>query len=77
MTDGLVNKTIRAICVIGVLLFALGTIVWVMLYGQPANSLHASALSWSYTLIGFTLLALGIDRVAASVWPGQAPPATK
>jgi ABC-type antimicrobial peptide transport system permease subunit len=62
----LINATLRAIITCTVLLFAIGTIVWCLLYGEPHNSLHASAVSWSYTLIIFTMLALGIDSAATT-----------
>ena len=56
--DPLANKTIRATTVLSVLVFSVGTVVWLIAWGVPGNSLHASALSWSYTLMGFCLVAL-------------------
>lgn len=74
MMKPIVNSTIRAVVVICVLLFSLATIVYLIRYGQPGNSLHSSALSWSYTLIVFTLIALGVDKaivVAVSTMTGS------
>ena len=72
MDDGiLINKTGRAVVVISVLVFSICVIVWILLYGKPDNSLHTSALSWSYTLIVFTTVALGINAAAAA-FIGQA-----
>lgn len=41
------DKTRRRIVVSG-LLFTWATILWVVLYGSPTNSLHESALAWSF-----------------------------
>jgi hypothetical protein len=73
LVDPLANKTIRAVTVLSVLCFAAGTIVWLLAWGQPANSLHASALSWSYSLAGFCLVALLGEAALATYFqkPGQ------
>lgn len=41
------DKTRRRIVVSG-LLFTWAIILWVVLYGSPTNSLHESALAWSF-----------------------------
>ena len=78
MNDAIINKTGRAVITIGVLLFAIGIIIFTILSGDPHNSLHQSALSWSYTLVIFTMLGLGIDSAAATFINSRAPtPATE
>lgn len=56
----MLNATGRAALAIGTVAFCMGTVVWLIAYGQPANSLHASALSWSYTVMGAVLVMLGV-----------------
>ena len=36
---------------------------WIVLYGDQANSLHQSALSWGFTLNIGILVALGLGSV--------------
>jgi sulfite exporter TauE/SafE len=59
--DPTINKTGRAVTALVVLAFCLGTIAWLVAYGSPANSLHQSALSWSYTPLCVALAALGLN----------------
>lgn len=42
------------------LVFAISTITYLVFHGSPTNSLHDSALSWSFTLIGVVLVGLGV-----------------
>jgi hypothetical protein len=44
------------------LLFAT-TIVWLLLYGKPDNSLHQSALSWSYFGLLGIIVSVGFSSV--------------
>jgi hypothetical protein len=62
----IVNATIRAVVTLSVLAFAIGMIVFCVVGGNAANSLHQSAMSWSYMLVIFTMVALGIDSAAVS-----------
>jgi hypothetical protein len=63
---GPVNKTGRAIVGIAVLAFCIGTIVWLIAWGDPKNSLDTSSLSWSYTIILVTMAAFGLDMTAST-----------
>lgn len=65
--DNLLNATGRAVIAISVLLFCAGTIVSLLTYGNPHNSLHESALGWSYGLIGLILAGLGIAAALPSL----------
>ena len=56
--DPVINKTGRALVAIATLGFCLGMIVWLDLYGSPANSLHQSSLSWAWTGVVIGLGAL-------------------
>lgn len=59
-----VGRTWATIISIGTLLFNAGTIVYLLLYGVADNSLHASALSWSY-FSGLAVLAgIGIGAIS-------------
>jgi hypothetical protein len=57
------NSSLRIGFAIASLLFCASTIVWVVLYGKADNSLHASALSWSYCVAIGTLGALGFGSI--------------
>jgi hypothetical protein len=65
--DPIINRTGRAVTALAVLVFCLGTIAWLILNGSPTNSLHQSALSWSYTIILVTMAALGLNVTAETV----------
>lgn len=58
----LVNKTLRAVLGIGTIAFCMATIVYLIWHGKADNSLHASALSWSYTIIIAMLIAFGLGN---------------
>jgi hypothetical protein len=77
MNNPLINTTGRAIVALSILGFAVACITYLLCYGEPTNSLHQSALSWSYMLIIFMALALGIDSAAAnwimSAYSGKPP----
>jgi hypothetical protein len=66
-TVPIVNRTIAAVVTIILLALCVTTIGWLMFYGVPANSLHASALSWSYTTIMVCIAALGLDVTVATL----------
>jgi len=51
------TRTTRKQLVIGTLIFCASMIAYVVIKGEPTNSLHSSALAWSYTLMGATLFA--------------------
>lgn len=65
--DPIINKTGRAVTALAVLAFCLATVIWLLVYGAPANSLHQSALSWSYTIILVAMAALGLNVTAETV----------
>jgi drug/metabolite transporter (DMT)-like permease len=46
------------------LIFCGATIAWLIAWGQPDNSLHASALSWSYTLAAGLFAGVGFGAIA-------------
>src|SRR6478752_5087905 len=51
------------------LLFCGAIIVWVVLYGKPDNSLHASALARSFTVFGGVLAAIGFGAISTLILP--------
>lgn len=59
--DPLINKSGRAVLAIALILFCCATIAWLVRFGAPANGLHQTALSWSYTVLCVTLAALGLN----------------
>jgi len=62
VTDtGLLNSTGRAVLAIGTVLFCCTIIALLLRYGDHANSLHTSALAWSFALIGAILVTLGVS----------------
>lgn len=49
------------------LAFCGAVIVWLVLYGQSENSLHASALSWAFTVSIGVLAAVGFSAIVGIV----------
>jgi hypothetical protein len=76
MANVMLNTTGRAVVAIAVICFCVAVIVWLVLHGQPANSLHQSALSWAWTVLLASMGALGIDAAAEKYLPllGAKPP---
>jgi hypothetical protein len=54
----------KIIFAIVTLLFCASVIVWIILYGKGDNSLHASALSWSFSIAAGVLAGIGFSVVA-------------
>lgn len=52
------------------LIFSAVTIVYLIAYGVPTNSLHASALSWSFMLAGVVLASFGFPA-AVDLFKGR------
>lgn len=71
--EPLANKTIRAVTVLVVMGLCAATIFWLLQWGHADNSLHASALSWSYSLIGFGLIVLLGEAALADYWKKGQP----
>jgi drug/metabolite transporter (DMT)-like permease len=46
------------------LIFCGVTIAWIVAYGRPDNSLHDSALSWSYVLAAGLFAGVGFSAIA-------------
>lgn len=59
-----INSTWRVIFAIVGLLFFSTIIVYLILYGNKDNSLHQSALAWSFLCDVGILAALGIGQIA-------------
>ncbi len=60
------RRTRRAI-VVATLTFCSSIIIYVVVSGDPANSLHQSALSWAFTLCGATIGGY----IFGAVWDNQ------
>lgn len=43
------------------------TVGWLLVYGKADNSLHSSALSWSFTLIGVIVIGFGIGAALPQI----------
>jgi hypothetical protein len=43
--------------------FAMGMVIYLVMKGSPTNSLHESALSWSYLMIMGILIGLGFGAI--------------
>ena len=63
----LLNRTGRALIGLGLMLFCIVTIIWLLNWGNADNSLHVSALSWSYTVLVVSAVALGLDLAFAKL----------
>lgn len=65
MTDMISNSTISAgrstHIVFGAVVtaFCLGLIAFIVLEGSPTNSLHTSALAWSFATVGVVMASFG------------------
>ena len=64
-----VNSNWRSFAGVTSGLFFAAVIVWLVLYGKPENSLHASAMSWSFTVIIGILVSVGFSEIASVVMP--------
>lgn len=60
--EPIVNRTLRAVLGIGTIAFCMVVVVYLIFHGKADNSLHQSALSWSYTLIIILLVAFGLGN---------------
>lgn len=72
MSD-ILNTTGRSVLAIAVILFCCTIIVVVLLRGDPANSLHGSALAWSYSLVGAILVTLGVAAAIPALTAPKPP----
>lgn len=62
-----VNRTGQAIIGICVLIACCATVGWLLVFGKADNSLHSSALSWSFTLIGVIVIGFGIGAALPQI----------
>ena len=67
MPESPVNRTGQAIIGITVLILCGVLVVWLMMFGKADNSLHSSALSWSFTLIGVIVIGFGIGAALPQI----------
>lgn len=65
----LVGKTLRTVTTAVSLTFSLGLIIYLVWDGNPENSLHQSALSWGFTILGVLLAGVGFSAITP-VLPG-------
>ncbi len=65
----LMNKTGRAVIAVSIIIFCVGTIFWLLGHGNSANTLHQSALSWSYTTLMICMAAVGLDAAVSKILP--------
>lgn len=62
-TEYVASSTTRRRIVVSSLLFSWGLILWIVLKGVPDNSLHSSALAWSYSYNVLVLFAYSFGTV--------------
>lgn len=65
--DQIANHTIRAIIGVVTMFICWGMIGYLVRNGSPTNSLHESALSWGFTLIGVILIAFGLGAAIPTI----------
>ncbi len=65
----LFSKAWRTVIAVIVLALCAAAIGWLLAWGAPDNSLHQSALSWSYTLVACILAGIGIGTVMTQFIP--------
>jgi uncharacterized membrane protein YdcZ (DUF606 family) len=58
------SKRVRLSFANGTVGFCVLLIVFVVVRGDPANSLHQSALAWAFALFGGVLAGIGFGAVA-------------
>jgi TRAP-type C4-dicarboxylate transport system permease small subunit len=61
------NNTIKGVLTITTLVFHAGIILFCLRWGDPANSLHSSALAWSFAISVATLAGIGIGALTPSI----------
>lgn len=59
----LVGKTLRTVTTAVSLTFALSLIAYLVWQGNPENSLHQSALSWAFMILGALLAGVGFSAL--------------
>lgn len=62
-----INQTWKTILTICVLACNGSIIVWLILYGKADNSLHTSALGWSYLTVLGILAGLGFGAISGAL----------
>ena len=65
----IVNKTGSAVVAIVILVFSMGTITWLLFYGEASNGLHTTIVSWSYSMMAIVMAALGLAPFVAQIVP--------
>lgn len=60
MSDAIMNKSARAGISVAVLVYCLGMMTWLVVYGNPENSLQQSAFAWCAGLVGLVLVSLSV-----------------
>lgn len=65
--DQIANHTIRAIIGVVTMIISWGMIGYLVRNGHGENSLHVSALSWGFTLIGVILISFGLGAAIPSI----------
>ncbi len=61
------NNSWKAVITLAALLFNGGIIVFCLWKGVPSNSLHTSALAWSYLLGAGILVGLGVGTITPAL----------
>lgn len=69
MTDTPMNRTLRGTVAVCMLMLCWLLIGWIVLAGDPENSLHASALAWAFAMQLGIMAGLGFGA-ALERWPG-------
>lgn len=63
VNDDSLGKRTRTWFAAGSVIFCIFVIVWLIFHGHAGNTLHESALSWAFTLMGAVLAGVGFGAV--------------
>ena len=64
------NRSWQAAIIIATVVLCWALIWWIVVDGDPKNSLHASALAWAFATVMGVMVSLGVGAIA-QFWPAK------
>jgi hypothetical protein len=61
------NNTFKCALTITTLVFHAGIVLFCLRWGDPANSLHSSAMAWAFAVSAATLAGIGIGAITPAI----------
>jgi hypothetical protein len=61
------NNTLKCVLTVATLVFHAGIVLFCLRWGDPANSLHSSAMAWAFAVSAGILAGLGIGAITPAL----------